>query len=295
VSYKIAIASGKGGTGKTTLALGLYYYAAQKLKEKAVLVDCDVEEPNDLIFFPEAKPKDQQDIKSIVPELNEKLCTFCRTCVEYCEFNAIVVLPTARYARIEESLCHSCGACFKVCTENALLKKENPVGTISRYDTDIGEGLIEGRLKIGSTMHTALIRDLKERVSEETDILFYDVPPGTSCQVVASVYDMDFVLVVTEPTPFGVYDLKLMVELLEELERPFGIVVNKSGLGDEEVYRYIREKGLLLIAEIPFDREIASKYASGNLLNNVSDAMNEVLGAIMHVVLERRYERNHSY
>ncbi|MBN2521762.1 MAG: ATP-binding protein [Bacteroidales bacterium] len=294
MSYKIAIASGKGGTGKTTVSVNLFHILSTEEKKTVHLVDCDVEEPNDLIFFTNAGKVKVNEIFQMIPEIHKGKCTFCRKCVEYCEFNAIVVIPAAKFAEVNASLCHSCGACLIACQENAIREIPKPIGKVSVYDVKAGNKLIEGKLKIGSAMQTMLIRELKKRVPGEQDIILYDAPPGTSCPVVETVCDADYVILVSEPTPFGLHDLKIMTELLKEMHKPYGLIINKAGLGNEEIYRFIELENIELLGEIPFKRDYAACYARGNLFNNIPK---EIRNSYIQIIekLGRRvsvYERN---
>ena len=287
MSYKIAVASGKGGTGKTTVAVSLYQQLAGRKDDRVRLVDCDVEEPNDVIFFPDAAETGQEDILQRIPKIDTDKCTFCRKCAEYCEFNAIVVLPTAQFAEVNSSLCHSCGACLVACEHSAIQEFDHPIGKVTCFETPKGEGLMEGKLKVGSAMQTLLIRELKHRVPQQTDIAIYDAPPGTSCSVVETTMDSDYVILVTEPTPFGLHDLKLTVELMKDLGKTFGIVVNKAGLGNEETYEYIKDNNIELLGEIPFASTFASNYAQGNLINSVPEEIKDALDAIIERMLQK--------
>ena len=267
MAYKIAIASGKGGTGKTTVAVSLLHAMSKNLNTDIRLVDCDVEEPNDLIFLSEAAiPNKTETISQAVPRIQPDKCTFCRKCVEFCEFNAIIVIPPAGFAEVNASLCHSCGACLVACPENALTEYLQEIGTVTQFKLKGGRYLYEGKLSIGSAMQTMLIRELKNRVNGKADIILYDAPPGTSCPVVETIADTDYVVLVTEPTPFGLHDLGLMVELLEKTEKPFGVIVNKAGLGNRDLYDFLSRKKIEILGEIPFDKEYAHHYSSGNLL-----------------------------
>ncbi|HBH48712.1 MAG TPA: cobyrinic acid a,c-diamide synthase [Bacteroidales bacterium] len=269
--YKIAIASGKGGTGKTTIAVNLYSMLNKVFANRIELVDCDVEEPNDLIFFEGAYKEKQEEIFQLIPNIDKDKCTFCRECAEYCEFNAIVVIPPANFAEVNKSLCHSCGACLVACKHEAISEYPETIGWVNSYQTKNVNGLKEGRLKIGSAMQTMLIKDLKKRVSQNTEIVVYDSPPGTSCPVVETISDANYVILVTEPTLFGLHDLKLMVNLMKEVKIPFGAIVNKAGLGNNAVYEYLKSEGIELLGEIPFSREYAGIYAKGNIVENMPD------------------------
>ncbi|MFC2138585.1 AAA family ATPase [Bacteroidota bacterium] len=283
MAYKIAIASGKGGTGKTTVSVNLFYFLQDKITKNILLVDCDVEEPNDSLFFPEAKIIQKEKINQLIPEIDKEKCAYCRKCVEYCEFNAIVIIPHVHFSEVNESLCHSCGACKLACENNAIIEKHLSIGEVIKYNN----GLIEGKLKIGSAMQTLLIKELKKSIQDDPDILIYDAPPGTSCPVVETVIDAHYVILVTEPTPFGLYDLKLTIALLEKLEKPFGVIINKAGLGNNEVYKFLEEEKIEILAEIPFNQDYAHKYASGLILNDIPD---EVIAQYKEIIekLEKR-------
>jgi len=292
--YKIAIASGKGGTGKTTVSVNLFHILSTDEKKTVHLVDCDVEEPNDLIFFNKAEKVEEKEIFQLIPEINKEKCTFCRKCVEYCEFNAIVIIPPAKFAEVNAGLCHSCGACLIACQEKAIGEIPESIGKVSIYDVKAGNKLVEGKLKIGSAMQTMLIRELKKRVPGQQDIILYDAPPGTSCPVVATVCDVDYVILVSEPTPFGLHDLKIMTKLLNEIQKPFGIIINKAGLGNEGIYRFLEQESIELLGEIPFQRDYAACYARGNLFRSIPT---EIRNSYIQIVekLGRRisvYERN---
>ena len=267
--FKIAVASGKGGTGKTTIAINLFHYISKELTPKIQMIDCDVEEPNDMLFFPNAKISSEQSATQSIPTVDKSKCTYCRKCVDWCEFNAIVVIPLAGFAEVNTSLCHSCGACSVACGFGAISEKPEEIGTIRHYS--IGQhGIIsEGRLKIGSAMQTLLIKQVKQQVLDDADIIIFDAPPGTSCPVVETVADADYIILVTEPTPFGLYDLKLTVELVKDLGKPFGAVINKAGLGDHKVHDYLAEEHIEILGEIPFNREYASQYAKGDIFENI--------------------------
>ncbi len=266
---KIAIASGKGGTGKTTVSVNLYYILSRAYNQSVLLVDCDVEEPNDAIFFPEAVKTDEKQIFQIIPEIDTAKCTFCRKCSDWCEFNAISIVKSLGFAEVNLDLCHSCGACLVACNFGAITEHKQPLGVISHFDISIGNGLTEGRLKVGSAMQTSLIKKVKKNIGDSAEIIIYDAPPGTSCPVVETVSDVDYVILVTEPTPFGLHDLKITIELLKDLQKPFGVIVNKAGLGSNEVYHFLETNNIELLGNIPFAKEYAADYASGNILKNI--------------------------
>lgn len=269
---KIAVASGKGGTGKTTVSVNLYNTIGKYFDENVRLVDCDVEEPNDAIFFHNPILNSKKEVHQLIPEIDVEVCTFCKKCVEWCEFNAITIIKNLEFAEINPDLCHSCGACSVACEFGAITEHPQPLGVISHFQTEYGKGLIEGRLEIGSAMQTMLIKEVKKEVAgENSSIIIFDAPPGTSCPVVETVSDADYIILVTEPTPFGLHDLKITVELLKDLQKPFGVIVNKSGLGSNDIYNYLEVNNIELLGNIPFSIEYAANYASGNILNNIPD------------------------
>jgi len=267
---QIAIASGKGGTGKTTVAVNLFHFIEKLWDHDVHLVDCDVEEPNDIIFFNDLELQKREEVFQLIPEIDLNKCTFCKKCEEWCEFNAISIIPKISFAEINADLCHSCGACSAACKFGAITEKEVPLGVISGFSTVAGTKITEGRLKVGSAMQTMLIKKLKKTAVSNNGITLLDSPPGTSCPVVETVSDADFVILVTEPTPFGLYDLKIAIELLNEIKKPYGVIINKAGLGSAEIYEYLKHNNIELIAEIPFSRIYAESYSSGDILKNIS-------------------------
>lgn len=289
MSYKITIASGKGGTGKTTVAVNLFHKLNYIFRNKVQLVDCDVEEPNDIIFFPDAIKIKETNAFQFIPEIDKDKCIYCNKCSEYCEFNAIVIIPHIKYAEVNTNLCHSCGACSLACKDDAIKEKKEMMGSITTFITPGGNSLLEGRLKIGSSMQTMLIGELKKYISNEEEIILYDAPPGTSCPVVETIHDADYVILVTEPTPFGLYDLQLMVELLEEINKPFGVIVNKSGLGNDNIYSFLEDKRVELLGEIPFMKKYAECYANGDLTRaipkEISNAYTEIVDKLEEKLL----------
>lgn len=296
MAYKIAIVSGKGGTGKTTLSVNLFHYLSLDTTRNVVLADCDVEEPNDLIFLSEAEKIRELEVFQSIPQINTKSCTFCQRCVEYCEFNAITMLPSMTYATVNNSLCHSCGACLEACNENAITEHNFSIGKISEYKVSKNSTLIEGRLKVGSAMQTLLIKRVKQHIDDNKEIIIFDAPPGTSCSVVESISNANMVIVVTEPTPFGLHDLKLMVELLNEMKIPFGVVINKSGIGNNDAYTYLLSEQITILGEIPFMKSYASNYASGDLFQQIPSNIEKSLVNIATQIKNKliSHEGNHN-
>lgn len=254
----ISIASGKGGTGKTTVAANL----AVSLKTPVRLLDCDVEEPNLHLFLPPEKSETEK-IKTLVPEILEDKCTFCGKCETLCQFKAIAIIAGTAAMTFPE-LCHSCGGCFKVCPEDAILESYRELGTITRGNNQDIE-LVYGRLRVGEAMAPPLIKKVKSNAPLDA-VNIVDSPPGTSCPVIASIGDSDFVILVTEPTPFGLHDLKLAVGAVQMLHLPFGLVINRSDIGNQDVKDYAASIGMPVLMEIPFDRQIAEATTNGKLM-----------------------------
>ena len=252
----ISVASGKGGTGKTLVATSL----ALSLKDtyKVQLLDCDVEEPNDHIFL---KPiiENVDRVFVLIPEVDNSKCTYCGKCAEVCAFNAIAVIKDR--VLVFPELCHGCGACSYLCPEKAITEKGKEVGSVETGKAD-GISFGHGKLNVGEAMAPPIIRKVKEYI-DPAAITIIDVSPGTSCPVVESIRDSDFCLLVTEPTPFGLNDLILAVEVVRKLEIPCGVVLNRAGVGNSQVADYCLKEGLPLIRAIPLDTEIAKLYSKG--------------------------------
>ncbi|MGF7138984.1 nucleotide-binding protein [Roseimarinus sediminis] len=292
MSFKLAIASGKGGTGKTTIAINLYYYLSRLMEQEVTLVDCDVEVPNDVLFFRDAQLNATQKVEQLIPHINQEKCTFCGSCVEYCSFNAISLIKSLHHASISSDLCHSCGACLLACQYDAISEHPKEVGIVNYYSTPFGAGLSEGRLNIGSSMQTFMIKATKQQAPKGKAITIMDAPPGTSCPVVETVADADYVVLVAEPTPFGLHDMKLMVSLLNDLHLPFGIVVNKYGYGSDETLDFINENQLDLLAKIPFDRAYANAYSKGQLTSGSSDSIKNTFSMLTQKIVDVYQQQN---
>ena len=249
----VSIASGKGGTGKTTVAVNL----ALSLKD-IQLLDCDVEEPNvHLLLHP--KINEEKSVYVSTPQVNEKLCDHCGKCSEFCEFNALFVTPEKVLFFTE--LCHSCGGCLLVCPKNAITEKNVEIGVIKKGAIE-GVELVYGELNVGEPMAVPVIKDVKKQIKSNKTVII-DSPPGASCPVIESVHGSDYCLLVSEPTPFGLHDLKIMVQVLKGLNIPFGVIVNCAGIGDKKIYDYCEEKDVPILLEIPFQRRIAELYSRG--------------------------------
>ena len=256
----ISVASGKGGTGKTTVATNL----ALSLGANVQLLDCDVEEPNAHLFI-HPTFEEAETITTPVPQVDEDKCTLCGRCAEICQFKAIVVLGETVLPFPE--LCHSCGGCMEACPEKAISETGRDLGIIEKGHRN-GLEFVHGRLRVGEAMSPPLIRRVRS-YSRPNTLTIIDAPPGTSCPVIAAMKGADFVLLVTEPTPFGLYDLKLAVGAVIILGIPCGLVINRSDMGDDKVKEYASRKGLPILMEIPFDRRIAEVYSRGKALIEV--------------------------
>jgi MinD superfamily P-loop ATPase len=250
----VSVASGKGGTGKTTVAVNM----ALSIEGSVQLLDCDVEEPNDYIFLnpliDEVRP-----VCVPVPKIDEKLCDYCGKCAKFCAFNAIAIV--GRRAMVFQEICHSCGGCLLVCPRKAITEQDKIVGEVRAGKARHIE-FVYGMLNVGEPMPGPVIREVKKEIKRNRNVII-DSPPGTSCPVVESVYGSDYCLLVTEPTPFGLHDLKLMVQTLKELGLRFGVVINRAGFGDKKVYEYCRIEHIPILLEIPFERRIAELYSRG--------------------------------
>jgi len=252
----ISVASGKGGTGKTLVATSLAL--ALSSKGKVQLLDCDVEEPNAHIFL-HSTINQNQPVFIPIPKVDETKCTYCGKCAEVCAYNAIAVVKEK--VLIFPELCHGCGACSYLCPESAITEEGKEIGVVERGNSGNVE-FIQGKLTIGEIAAPAIIREVKKYIDPINTIII-DVSPGTSCPVVEAVKDSDFCLLVTEPTPFGLNDLSLAVEVTRKLEIPCGVVINRVEVGDEKVERYCHEQDIPILLKIPLERKIAELYSKG--------------------------------
>jgi MinD superfamily P-loop ATPase len=253
----ISIASGKGGTGKTTVATNMAF----SIGENVQLMDCDVEEPNSHLFLhPDIKEK--QAVIAPIPLIDDQKCTYCKKCMEICRFGAIAVM--GKKVITFPQLCHSCGGCLAVCPENAVSEINRELGDIEKGS--VGNiSFIHGRLNIGQVMVPPIIKQIMTLASDQM-VNIIDAPPGTSCPVIAAMKGADFVLLVTEPTPFGLHDLILAVEAVKVLKIPHGIVINRAGMGNDGVKEYAKKENIPILMEIPFDKKIAEVYSKGQLI-----------------------------
>ena len=277
---KIAIASGKGGTGKTTIATNLACSIA-RTGQTAQYLDCDVEEPNGHIFL---KP-DIEEIQNVtidVPEVDAELCDGCGKCGRLCQYSAIICLKGT--VMTFEQLCHSCGGCMAVCPQTAIKEKQRKIGIVEfGRANEVLYGA--GKLDIGAIQSPALIKHVKKRAND-SDAVIIDAPPGTSCPVIEAVKGADYVLLVTEPTPFGLNDLQLAVEMVRELKLPFAVAVNRCDVGDDRVIRYCQQEDIEILLEIPNDRLIAETYSQGIKIIDVFSGYEEKFAQLYHKINE---------
>jgi len=249
----ISVASGKGGTGKTSVAVNIALSI-----DSVQLLDCDVEEPNaHLLLHP--KINRTEPVYLPLPVVNEELCDYCGKCSDFCQYNAIFV--GSKKVLIFPELCHSCGGCAIICPRKAISEKQRRVGTLKFGASDSLE-LIYGELEVGEPMAASVVREVKKQIKNGKTVIL-DSPPGTSCPVIETVQGSDFCILVTEPTPFGLHDLKITVQVLKNMGIPFGVVVNRAGIGDKKVYEYCESKSIPILLEIPYQRKIAELYSKG--------------------------------
>lgn len=259
---RIAVASGKGGTGKTTIATSLAL--SLSAERETWYVDCDVEAPNGHLFLrPNFTYSTQAVIK--IPQIQVDQCTMCGKCVEVCQFHALA--NVVKSIMVFPQLCHGCGSCTLNCPEQAISEVDNPIGMLESGYTAEGIRFQRGVLSISEPMPTPVIRQLKRMDQAPDDALvILDSPPGASCSVVETLRGADYALLVTEPTPFGLHDLKQMIGIVQDMNIPAGIVVNRDGIGSPQVEAYLLELSLPILLRVPFDKKIASGIAAGESL-----------------------------
>jgi MinD superfamily P-loop ATPase len=272
---KLAVASGKGGTGKTTVAVALALSADGPVQ----LLDCDVEEPNAHLFL---RPTIQSEVPVIapVPELDESRCTGCGECASFCQFHAIACVKGR--AMIFEELCHHCGGCAKVCPQGAITDHDRTIGRV-RKGAAGDVSFAQGALEVGAPTAPPVVRAVKKN-AEDDRLVVLDCPPGAACPMVAAVSGADFVLLVTEPTPFGLHDLQAAARVVEELGLPFAVIVNRSGIGDGRVRDWCEERGVRILAQIPESRAVAEAIARGTPLTEAAPEWRETFRCMPGVI-----------
>ncbi len=279
---KIAVASGKGGTGKTFIATNIFHTLV-KNQIDAVLVDCDAEAPNAIAFF-ETKQINTIEVTQLVPVINTNTCTFCGKCHEYCNYNAIFILPPVRIIKVIEDLCHGCGACSVACRYHAITEKPVSLGMVNIYSNNGKLSLIEARMNIGVMSPVTVIKAAIKQINNQAEVAILDSPPGTSCPFIQTVSASDYVILVTEPTPFGLSDLKQSVETLRKIDKPYGIIINRAGMGDNKVEKYLSNEDISLLLEIPFKKEIAELYSNGKIVSETDSFFAKQLIAIFEEI-----------
>ena len=282
---KVAIASGKGGTGKTTVAVNLAAYMAAS--ERVVLVDLDVEEPNASLFL-QNEPIYREVIYAHAPSWDKDACTFCGQCQEVCNFHAVLAMPAE--VMIFPGLCHGCYACSELCPADALPMAPRRIGELRHLNAGYFQ-FVEGRLDVGQEQAVPVVNRTLEYLNDqfqELDTLsILDAPPGTACPVVAATRDADLVILVTEPTPFGLYDLTLAVDLMRDLDKEIAVVVNRCGIGNDEVFAFCDESSIPVLAQIPNDRRIAELYSRGEMIYRSVHAVQRELEKIRTSIHDR--------
>ncbi len=279
---KIAVASGKGGTGKTFIATNIFNTLLQN-NHSTMLIDCDAEAPNALAFF-ETTEKERTEVNLQVPVINTSLCTYCGKCREYCTYNAIFLIPPSRIINVIEDLCHGCGACSVACEYGAITEKPVSLGNVIEYRTKNDYTLIEARTRIGVMSPVPVIKAAIKMAGHNGETVIFDSPPGTSCPFIQTVSAADYVILVTEPTPFGFSDLKQSVETLRIINKSFGVILNRSNIGDNKVKQYLLNENIQLLLEIPFSREIAGLYSNGKLVSENDSPFKKQLLAVFETI-----------
>jgi len=272
---QIAVASGKGGTGKTIVSTSLAMCAPDLVQ----YLDCDVEEPNGHIFLrPDLATSERCTV--IIPQILEEKCTYCGKCSDICRFNAITLFANTIMTFPE--MCHSCNGCFRVCPEDAIVRSEREIGLLeSGMAGNIS--FVHGRMRVGEAMAVPLLKAVKKKADKDV-LVIIDAPPGTSCPFVEAISDADYVILVTEPTPFGLHDLKLAAEVLRNFSKPCGVIINRADLGDARVEQWCQQENIPVLLKIPFDRKIAEGYARGQCLVEVRPDLRPSLQALIEEI-----------
>lgn len=261
---RIAIASGKGGTGKTFVSTNLFEIMNRQGCQ-TILADCDAEVPNDALFFNYTNSK-TIPVKTFIPNIQRDKCTYCGICSDFCHYHSIICIPSVKFIKVTNDICHSCKACQIMCPKNAILSEWKNAGKISFYSHGGQIKLIEGKVNMSQRTPVPIIEEtINQAINLESDYLILDAPPGCSCPFVHTVLRADFVILVTEPTPFGLSDLKQTVEVLHSLNIPFGVIVNKADTKINELKNYFKQENIEILSKIPYSQEFAIEYSKGEL------------------------------
>lgn len=287
---KIAIASGKGGTGKTFISTNLFN-VLQKRDFNIALVDCDAEEPNDREFI-RGELQISQKVTQKVPVIDESKCSYCGKCKEYCNYNAIFFLKDTKMIKVLDELCHGCGACSVACGDNAIVEKDDILGSVNQYGVSTNSALIEARMNVGVYSPVNVIKSaIKE--ANGFDIILLDSPPGTSCPFIQTVATADYVVLVTEPTPFGLSDLMQSVDTLKSMDKSCGVIINRADLGNKDIYKYLQLENIPLLMTVPFDKKIAVSYSNGELLTNLYPDWDVKFNQLYQTITKQYGNSNH--
>lgn len=270
---KIAVLSGKGGTGKTTVSTNLAFIS------KLPLFDTDIEEPNSHIFF-KNNILEEKSVYMNYPKVDMEKCNLCGECGDFCRFNAVI--PAKNTVLIFEESCHDCGGCGVICKQKAISWEKREIGKIFTGKTYFNSETVCGKLNIGEMSGVRIIKEMYKN-SKMKDLLI-DCPPGTACTTVVAVEESDFAVVVTEPSPFGLSDMKLVIKLLRDMKIPFGVVINKAEEDEKEVKDYCLSENIEILGEIPFSRKIAENYSKGNITSDILPEYREIFENIFEKV-----------
>lgn len=269
---KIAVLSGKGGTGKTFISVNLAAVA-----KDSKYVDCDVEEPNGHLFF---KPVDiaTEEVKVMIPQVDEELCNGCRTCVDFCRFNALA--HTGKKLIIFEDICHACGGCVLFCPQKALSEKDKTIGRIRQgYSQDVT--VLSGILDIGEITGVPIIDQLLKKVEMDDGVQIIDCPPGSSCTVMESIEDADYCILVAEPTTFGVHNLDMVYKLVKLFDKAHGVVLNKCLDGENPAEEFCKERDIKILEKISFDKELGELNSNGFIASRESEKYKEIFSTLL--------------
>lgn len=275
---KIAVLSGKGGTGKTFVSVNLATVA-----KTSTYIDCDVEEPNGHLFFKPEKIQ-EEEITVQIPKVDNELCNGCRKCADFCNFNALAYIKNKLI--VFEDVCHSCGGCSLVCPEKALTEKEKTIGKVQKGVSD-EVIILTGILNIGEASGIPIIKNLLNTEKSRQDLLtFIDCPPGSACIVMESIRDADYCVLVAEPTLFGVHNLNMVYELVTLMKKPFGVVLNKCLEEENPAEKFCLEKNIKILGKIPFDSELATINSNAEIAVNKNEKYRKLFSSILDTVIE---------
>lgn len=274
---KIAVLSGKGGTGKTFISVNL-----AAVTDSSSYIDCDVEEPNGHLFFKPVEIR-TKDVNVKVPLVDPKLCKGCRSCVDFCKFNALA--HTGKKLIIFEDICHSCGGCILFCPQKALSEKEKTIGKIERGRSE-DVTVITGILNVGEVSGVPIIDELLKEEIEDGETQIIDCPPGSACSVMESIADADYCILVAEPTNFGVHNLKMVYELVKLFDKPHGVVLNKCLDGENPAEEFCKEKDIKILSKFAYDKELGKLTSDGFIASRESEKYREKFSDLLGKVVE---------